>query len=817
MNEKSCSYNIHQLRLKTDEITEEQAKKQILAVKKGFEILQKKNGVMLADDVGMGKTFEALGLVFLESYHRLKYAKAKRIPRVLVIVPSTALKIKWEKDVQKFFQKCVKEDKIVNIIKKELSKPRVVYSKGDFRYSREKLVICSINTLFDNPLHRRWDIVVIDEAHKFKNKHTKRYALFDNLERKDVEPILHGKFQKLILMTATPFQLQPKEIINLLSLIVSAHSVSKDKEKLKSDLNNVKDTLNEYQARVQSFERSWKDIPYIEAPQIEQLNIPKLKIEEVIKERLHDPNFSGSVKKALALFLETKSLKEKLESSLASFLIRNSKPMEYRIEIVGSLLPNSSNSAIQLTSDEELFYLLVNKFLYEVNKHKRTFTVQVLQETTSSYATLDKYSISSQKRTSKLAKRDIIIKHYRNLVTKAIESFKKVEEHPKIRELKLNLGLRSNDTNAPENLPSEKTLIFCRFIETASVIKKETNKEFRRIISKSIPQEIQNAFRKKYPRKIFLKGRRKPKTVKAWRFSKRFENLLKRGRGEIFALLDSLYSTSPNFKRRIQEEALFRTYTKQGIRKYWKGMGEELENVIRSKLKEEYFLFLIMKGFQEKSQGKVLTRQDKTRIMREAVEEIFKEKLYDYLKREIEDIEKNFHVLSEDDVVSRITRLIEGLRRQDFAEVLSGETKSIFQGRLIEAFNTKFNPMVLIVTQIGQEGIDLQKECSKVIHYDLWWNPAVMEQRVGRVDRIGSKISREPALKLEVYTPFIKDTVDEDIFKIVKEREKWFKLIIGSKYAKESKLFGEKVEKEATIVPLPASIYESLKINLEPN
>jgi len=39
-----------------------------------------------------------------------------------------------------------------------------------------------------------------------------------------------------------------------------------------------------------------------------------------------------------------------------------------------------------------------------------------------------------------------------------------------------------------------------------------------------------------------------------------------------------------------------------------------------------------------------------------------------------------------------------------------------------------------------QEGVDLQRECKAVIHYDMEWNPDSMEQRVGRVDRIGSLI-----------------------------------------------------------------------------
>jgi len=52
-------------------------------------------------------------------------------------------------------------------------------------------------------------------------------------------------------------------------------------------------------------------------------------------------------------------------------------------------------------------------------------------------------------------------------------------------------------------------------------------------------------------------------------------------------------------------------------------------------------------------------------------------------------------------------------------------------------FNLPYNPFLLLVSRVGEEGIDLQKQCRYVIHYDLEWNQAKMEQREGRVDRVG--------------------------------------------------------------------------------
>src|SRR5271170_2163044 len=41
--------------------------------------------------------------------------------------------------------------------------------------------------------------------------------------------------------------------------------------------------------------------------------------------------------------------------------------------------------------------------------------------------------------------------------------------------------------------------------------------------------------------------------------------------------------------------------------------------------------------------------------------------------------------------------------------------------RLVEAFNTPLYPMILIANEVMQEGMDLQKNCRRVVHHDLLW------------------------------------------------------------------------------------------------
>src|SRR4029077_590752 len=91
-----------------------------------------------------------------------------------------------------------------------------------------------------------------------------------------------------------------------------------------------------------------------------------------------------------------------------------------------------------------------------------------------------------------------------------------------------------------------------------------------------------------------------------------------------------------------------------------------------------------------------------------------------------------------------------------------------------------------IATQVGQEGIDLHRECRHVIHHDLWWNPGVVEQRTGRLDRIGSKVERErsanegpKAATLDVAVPYLAATYDERVFEEVHRRAELFEVTMG--------------------------------------
>lgn len=81
---------------------------------------------------------------------------------------------------------------------------------------------------------------------------------------------------------------------------------------------------------------------------------------------------------------------------------------------------------------------------------------------------------------------------------------------------------------------------------------------------------------------------------------------------------------------------------------------------------------------------------------------------------------------------------------------------------------------VLLCSEVGAEGVDLQF-CRIVVNYDLPWNPMRVEQRIGRVDRIGQ---RSPTITVVNF--HVRDTIDGSIFSHLYSKIGVFEHTIGA-------------------------------------
>lgn len=80
---------------------------------------------------------------------------------------------------------------------------------------------------------------------------------------------------------------------------------------------------------------------------------------------------------------------------------------------------------------------------------------------------------------------------------------------------------------------------------------------------------------------------------------------------------------------------------------------------------------------------------------------------------------------------------------------------------------------VLLSSEVGREGLNMQF-CDVVINYDLPWNPMRVEQRIGRVDRIGQA---SPVINVYAFT--IAGTIEERIYERLLEKINVFSEALG--------------------------------------
>ncbi len=146
---------------------------------------------ILADEVGLGKTIEA-GII-------LKELSVRGLARRILILTPASLVGQWVEELQDKF----------------LIEFRPIEAPSDWRDTTH--AIASYDRA-RQPKHERellkhrWDLVIIDEAHKCKNPDTARYKLLQRIER-----------SYILLLTATPLQNDLRELHSLVTLLRPGH------------------------------------------------------------------------------------------------------------------------------------------------------------------------------------------------------------------------------------------------------------------------------------------------------------------------------------------------------------------------------------------------------------------------------------------------------------------------------------------------------------------------------------------------------------------------------------------------------------------
>lgn len=150
-------------------------------------ISEMRGRAILADEVGLGKTIEA-GLILKE------YMIRGLVRRVLILVPAS-LVLQWVRELNQKF-----------------GIPAVAQKK-EYMWRQFDVIVASMDTAKRDPhrdivLDMDYDMLIIDEAHKLKNKKTANYQFVGQIRKK-----------YCLLLTATPVQNDLSELFNLITLL----------------------------------------------------------------------------------------------------------------------------------------------------------------------------------------------------------------------------------------------------------------------------------------------------------------------------------------------------------------------------------------------------------------------------------------------------------------------------------------------------------------------------------------------------------------------------------------------------------------------
>ena len=161
----------------------------------------------------------------------------------------------------------------------------------------------------------------------------------------------------------------------------------------------------------------------------------------------------------------------------------------------------------------------------------------------------------------------------------------------------------------------------------------------------------------------------------------------------------------------------------------------------------------------------------------------FRDTIVEYLKKDKTNRREKIIVFSY--YRKTLSYLSERLKEDEIqSQILVGGTKETKQ-EIIQKFRDDEDIQVLLSSEVASEGVDLQF-CRILVNYDLPWNPMKVEQRIGRIDRIGQQ-----AENINIINLLHADTIDHRIHDRLYERLRIFERALGGMEA----ILGEEISK----------------------
>jgi len=316
-------------------------------------------GVLLADEVGLGKTIEA-GIVLCQYW-------AERKRKLIIICPASIRK-QWAMELEEKFNlpAIVLDQGTYKSIKKE--------GKGS-PFHQDAIIITSFNFAAKMQLEMRpvqWDLVVINEAHKLRNAYRESNKIGQAIKWATEE-------RRKLLLTATPLQNTLLELYGISSLI--DNNLFGDIASFRSQYLGANANLDELRNRLSSFcKRSLRKqvSEYVKYTQRKAITRPfkpnddEHKLYEAISEFLKQENTYALPKKQRHL---TTLILRKLLASSSVAIANTLETMKKRLEELQKGKAPETDLSDDISINEEIDEEILDELLNEEEQVEEHFQI----------------------------------------------------------------------------------------------------------------------------------------------------------------------------------------------------------------------------------------------------------------------------------------------------------------------------------------------------------------------------------------------------------------------------------------------------------
>lgn len=693
---------------------------------------------------------------------------------------------------------------------------------------------------------KRWPVsplLILDEAHHAKNDETRLAKLFRDSSEEDVG-ILAGKFQRMLFLTATPFQLGHEELVRVLQSFKAirwgnADAPTGDEERFGDNIGALAKALDANRRAGRHLDRLWGTI------RAEMLD--GLDVEEWWR-RVEARPADDFERRLVEAVVECRTTRDKAQELLHPWLIRHNRPANMaskdgqatiprRIAVVGRDIlqaggnPTGREIGLPIARDASLPFLLTARAQGELSRYSgaRAYFAEGLA---SSY---EAFHHTREDRQHARDMDDDGLSPELNGDDGEIELGRSSTEwyEQQIEGLIPARGRPRTERFAHPKVSAtikrvvdlwaggEKVLVFCFYRQTCRAlyehIREEVHDRMLRIAGAKVGDDLGggeslNEYLDRVAGRfadVDSPFHNAVEDLLSQHFqTPRYQSLPKEKLIEVLAA----YFHQPSFvarylplgdlavRRALKYGERSREAIEPGVAALKRAVAEQADasNLTFHQRVEQFLDFAL----ELDERGKVCpgNAHDEDELPNPL--DACLEAVGGHSRRGLEDQEPDDK--DDDDDGHGAFRVARGLVRR-----VNGDTRAETRERLARAFNSPLFPEILVSSSVMGEGIDLHRFCRHVIHHDGCWNPSTLEQQTGRLDRIRCK-AENCGMPIVVHQPFLAGGADEKMYRVVRDRERWFQIVMGQSFQ-----FDEGTsEAIADRVPLPQSLAKELTFDL---